>query len=91
MANVFAFIVVFLLLILHPISFYMGEWRKWVSGCLCLVEYKEILLQSTSLMAQFGGVGFMTFREGRSFHWQLCLLPAVTACGSLNKKLSLKR
>lgn len=71
MANVFAFIILFLLLILHPISFSMGERGKWVSGCPCLAEYKEILLQCTSLMAQFGGVGFVTFRKGRSFHCQL--------------------
>lgn len=71
MANVIAFIILFLLLILHPISFSMGDQGKWVSGCLCLVEYKEILLQCTSLMAHFGGVGFATVREGRSFHWQL--------------------
>lgn len=71
MANMFTFIILFLLLILHPISFSMGERGKWVSGCLCLVEYKEILLQCTSLMAQFGGVGFATFRKGRSAHWQL--------------------
>lgn len=71
MANVFAFIILFLLLILHPISFSLGERGKWVSGCLCLVQYKEILLQCASLMAQFGGVGFATSRKGRSFLWQM--------------------
>jgi len=42
----------------------MGKQGEWVSGRLCIMGYKEILLQYVSLMVYFGSIGFVMFREG---------------------------